>query len=160
MMNTLPSWNPSRRASYVEAEVFAYMTGTPEEVARRFEEQARVQQVHHEMLQAQQESINNLKKMIALLLDKQKKKTPMSSRLGASFNKGKEKGENSNFEHSDGNKNNFWYGNLESSSEELKNSEAKDNHAKRMSELEKRLEAITHRGDLQEVGVVRLYPAK
>jgi len=113
------------------------------------------------MLQAQQESINNLKKMIALLLDKQKKKTPMSSRLGASFSKGKEKkGENSNFEHSDGNKNNFWYGNLESSSEELKNSEAKDNHAKRMSELEKRLEAITHRGDLQEVGVVRLYPAK
>jgi len=29
--------------SYVEAEAFTYMAGTPEEVARRFEEQARVQ---------------------------------------------------------------------------------------------------------------------
>ena len=50
------------------------MVGTPKEVAKRFEEQTQVQQAQHEMLQAQQESINDLKKMIALLLKKSKKK--------------------------------------------------------------------------------------
>ena len=33
-------------------------------------------------------------------------------------------------------------------------------HAKRMSQLERRLEALTNRKDLQEVGVVRPYPAE
>jgi len=101
--------------------------------------------------------------MIALLLDKQKKKTPKSLRPDASFSIGKaKKGENSTSEHSDGNENNFGYKNPESSSEETENSEAgaEDNHFKRMSEIEKCLEAITHRGNLQEVGVVRSYPAE
>jgi len=63
--------------SYVEKETFTYMANTPEEVASKFEEQTRVQQAQHEMLQAQQESINDLKK-IALLLKKSKKKTKSS----------------------------------------------------------------------------------
>ena len=46
------------------------MVDMPEKIARKFEEQARVQQAQHEMLQAQQESIDDLKKMIALLLKK------------------------------------------------------------------------------------------
>ena len=50
--------------------------------------------------------------------------------------------------------------NLESSSEEQENSEYKDNHAKRMSELEKCLEAIANRSELQEVEVVRSYPVE
>jgi len=50
-------------------KTFAYMANTPEEMARRFKEQYHLQQAQHDMFQAQQESINDLKKMIALLLD-------------------------------------------------------------------------------------------
>jgi len=65
--------------------------------------------------------------------------------------------ENSTSEHSDGNENNFEYENLESSSfEEPENSE--DNHAKKINELEKRLNAISNRSNLQKVRVVRPYP--
>jgi len=53
--------------------------------------------------------------------------------------------------------NTFGYENPESSSEESENSEAESNHAKKMNELEKYLEAIANRSDLQEVGVVRPY---
>jgi len=56
-------------------------------VARNFEEQARVQQAQHEMLQAQQQSISDLKQMITLLL---KKKTK-SPKIKASSSKGKGK---------------------------------------------------------------------
>ena len=82
--------------SCMETKAFAYMANTPEEMARILEEQSRVQQAQHNMLQDLQESINNLKKMIALLLDKQKRK-PKNSKTGASSskNKGKEEGENS-----------------------------------------------------------------
>jgi len=67
------------------------------------------------------------------------------------------KDENSTSEHSDGNENNFRYENPKSSSfEEPENSE--DNHAKKMNKLEKRLEAISNRSDLQKVKVVRPYP--
>jgi len=137
------------------------MGNTPEEMTRKFEEQARVQQAQHNMLQTQEEFINDLKKMIALLLGKQIRK-PKSSKTGASSNKnkGKEEGENCTSEHSDGNENNFGYENPESSSEEPENSEAESNNAKRMSELEKRLEAIANRSELQEVGVVRTYPVE
>ena len=58
-------------------EAFTYMEGTPEEVARKFEEQARVQQAQHEILQVQLLSINDLKKKITLLL---KKKTESEDR--------------------------------------------------------------------------------
>jgi len=53
----------------VKTKAFAYMANTPEKMARRFEEQSQVQEAQHDTLQAQQESINDLKK-IALLLDK------------------------------------------------------------------------------------------
>jgi len=65
--------------------------------------------------------------------------------------------ENSTFEHSGGNENNFEYENPEFSFEKLENSETKDNHAKRMKELKKWLEAITNQSDLQKIRVVRLY---
>jgi len=38
--------------SYVETEVFAYMANIIEEIVRKFEQQARVQQAQHKMLQA------------------------------------------------------------------------------------------------------------
>ena len=44
------------------------MVGTPKEVAKRFEEQARVQRKQQEMFRVQQESINDLKVMITQLL--------------------------------------------------------------------------------------------
>jgi len=82
-------------------------------------------------------------------------KTKTSSRKS----KGKEKeDEKSTSEHS-GNENNFGYENPEfSSSEEPENSE--DNHAKKMNELEKNVEAISNRSNLQEVRVVRSYPVE
>ena len=50
---------------------------------------------------------------------------------------------------------------VKSSSESEKDSQTGDDpHAKRMLELETRLDAITHRGELQEVGVVRPYPVE
>ena len=54
------------------------MVSTLEEVARKFEKQSRVQQAQHEMLQAQQESINDVKTMIALLLKKIKEEDKKS----------------------------------------------------------------------------------
>ena len=99
--------------------------------------------------------------MIALLLKKSKKKTKSpKTKASSRKSKGKKKdGENSTSKHSNGNENNFGYENLKSSSsEEPKNSE--DNHAKKMNELEKHLEAISNRSNLQEVGVVRPYPVE
>jgi len=52
----------------MEKEVFTCITGTSEEVVKRFEEQTRVQKEHQEMLRVQQESINDLKVMITQLL--------------------------------------------------------------------------------------------
>ena len=37
---------------YMEIEAFVYMANTPKEMARKFKEQVRLQQVQHEMLQA------------------------------------------------------------------------------------------------------------
>jgi len=71
------------------------------------------------MFQSQQESINNCKKMIALLLDKIKKKT-MSPKTKTSSSKSrgkKEEGESLTSKNI-GNKNNFGYENPESSYEE------------------------------------------
>jgi len=83
-----------------------------------------------------------------------------SLKTKASFHKSKgtEKAdENSTSKHSDGSENNFGYENPESSSSE-KSENSEDNHAKKMNKLEKRLEAISNRSNLQEVGVVRPYP--
>jgi len=105
------------------------------------------------MLRAQQESINDLKKMITLLLDKQKKPKSPKTKASSSKSRGKEKeGENSASEHSDGNENNFGFEDPVTSSEEPENTDAEDSHAKRMSEFEKCLKAITNRSELQEVG--------
>ena len=72
--------------------------------------------------------------------------------------RGKEKEDgNSTSEHFDGNENNFGYENSKSSSEEPDNSKSEDNHTKKMNEIEKCLEAITNRSDLQKIRVVRLY---
>ena len=59
--------------SSLETTAFAYMAGTPEEMANRFEEQARVQQEQFDMIRAQQESIDTLKQMLAQLLKKKNK---------------------------------------------------------------------------------------
>ena len=112
------------------------MAEISEEIARKFEKQARVQQAQHEMLQAQQDSINDLKKMVTLLLEKSKKKMKsLKTKASSRKSKGKKKeGEKSTSEHSDGNKNNFGYENPESSSsEEPENLE--DNHAKKVTSL-------------------------
>ena len=46
------------------------------------------------------------------------------------------------------------------SSDEGGSERSQDPHQKKMKELEERLEAIAHRCDLQDVGVVRPYPAE
>jgi len=48
-----------------ETTAFAYMAGTPEEAAKRFKEQARVQREQFDILWTQQESINALKQMLS-----------------------------------------------------------------------------------------------
>ena len=47
--------------SSVEKEAFAYMASTPEEMARRFEQQAQTQRGQLDMIHTHQESINSLK---------------------------------------------------------------------------------------------------
>ena len=119
-----------------ETTTFAYMVGTPEEVARQFEEHARVQREQLDMIRALQESINTLKQMLSQLLKEKKKpkgKTPFKK------SKGKQKeGESSssakteNEEHSSSEL-------PKSSSEEEDNSENGSSHSKRMSKLEQPL---------------------
>ena len=46
--------------SSTENQAFAHMASNPEEMAKRFEDQARIQKMQQDMLQSQQESINNL----------------------------------------------------------------------------------------------------
>ena len=76
------------------------MASTPEKVARRFEEQIRVQREQYDMIQAQQQSINDLKDMLTMLLKKKKKGLQIKSSF--SKGKGKEKEiENSTSEESD-----------------------------------------------------------
>ena len=75
-----------------EKSVSAHMTGSAEEMAKRFEEQALIQKMQHDMLMAQQKSIGELKSMMALLLEQSKKKKSRSSsaKPGSSKGKGKE----------------------------------------------------------------------
>jgi len=47
--------------SSIEKEVFAYRASTPEEMARRFEQQAHARREQLDMIRAQQESIDTLK---------------------------------------------------------------------------------------------------
>jgi len=57
------------------------MANIPKEMTKRFEERSQVHREQQDMLQVQQESINDFKKMISLLLDKKSKdfKTDASS---------------------------------------------------------------------------------
>ena len=101
------------------------------------------------MLQIQQASINDLKKITALLLKKPKQKNPKTVTSSARAKEGKNStSENIGDE-------NFEYGHRKSSSEELENSHNEDNHAKKINELEKCLEAIANRSDPREVEMVR-----
>jgi len=71
-----------------------------------------VQQAQHEMLQAQQESMNDLKKMVALLLKKSKRtKSPKTKASSRESKDKKKKGENFTSKHSDGNEDNLGYEN-------------------------------------------------
>ena len=69
-------------------------------------------------------------------------------------------GENSTSENTD-DENNLRYEVFKVSSSEEENSKnEEDRHSKRINKLENHLEAITHRSDLQELGVVSSYPVK
>ena len=96
--------------------------------------------------------------MFALLIDRKKKKFPKKLRSHADSSKGKckeQEGENSTSENTESKNPEFEI--LESSSEEERNLERRDNHFKRVSELKKCLEALADRSNLQEVGMARPY---
>jgi len=77
--------------SSVEKEAFAYMTSTPKEMARRFEQQAQAQREQLDMIRAQQESIDSLKQMLSQLLEDKKKK--LKAKTPSKKSKGKQKEE-------------------------------------------------------------------
>ena len=58
--------------SSVEKEAFAYKASTPEEMARRFKQQAQTQREQLDMICAQQESIDSLKQILSQLLEDKK----------------------------------------------------------------------------------------
>ena len=141
------------------------MTGTPKKMAKKFEEQTTVQRKEHYMLMAHQQSISELKNMVALLLEKPKKKKTRASSLkpGSSpghLSKGKDKeAEHFIFEEpksKESSKDEL----PQSSSEEGCSEHSEDPHLKKMKELEERLEAIAYRGDLHDVGLIRSYPVE
>ena len=66
--------------SSIEKEAFIYMTSTPEETARRLDQQAQVQKEQLDMILAQRESIDSLKQMLAQLLEDRKKSPPKKSK--------------------------------------------------------------------------------
>ena len=119
------------------------MADTPEEVARKFKEQARVQQANQEMLRVQQESINGLKQMINLLLTNSKKSKDSKTDASSSKSKRKQKEVKAQLWE------NWEWEQLQSKSsyEEEGGSKNGDNHSRRMKELEKRLEAIANRSN-------------
>ena len=113
---------------YMEKKAFVWMVGTPEEVTKRFEEQARVQKEQQKMLRVQQESINDLKKITQLLINRRKKSKPNAS---SSKSKGKQKqGESSSSEKIE--------------SENNTNSEPPNLHLKRR--IAQKMELVTPRG--------------
>ena len=110
------------------------------------------------MIRAQQESIDTLKYMLSQLFEDKKKKS--RTKTPSKKYKGKQKKGKSS---SSANTKDEEHFNSEPSklpSEEEVNSENKSSHAKRMSKLEKRLEAFTNRKGLQEAGVVWSYSAE
>ena len=105
------------------------------------------------MIRAQQKSIDTVKQML-----KEKKKLKAKTSSKKSKDKWKE-GESS----SSANTKSEEHFNSEppkSSSEEEDNSENESNNFKRMSKLEQCLEALANRDGLQDLGIVRPYPAE
>ena len=102
--------------------------------------------------------------MVALLLEKPKKKKTRASsqKLDSSTNqflKNKNKmPEVIIFENTEG-EDNCEDELPQYSSDEGGSERSQDPHHKKMKKLEERLEAISHRSDLQDVGIVRPYPA-
>ena len=133
------------------------MTSTPEETARRLEQQAQVQKEQFELIRAQQESIDSLKQMLAQLLEDKRRSTDKAS---SKKSKGKRKeGESSSSVHIE-EKEQPTSGSSKSSSQEKDDRDQGRVHSRRMNQLEQRLEALTNRKGLQEVGVVRPYPTE
>jgi len=110
------------------------MASTPEEMARRFEQQAQAQREQLDMIRAQQQSIDSLKQMLSLLFEGKKKK-PMA-KTPSRKSKGKQKeGESSSSAHTEEEE----HSNSElskPSSKEEDNSENTSIHSQRMSKLE------------------------
>jgi len=131
--------------SSVEKEAFAYMANNPEEMARRFEQQAQTQREQLDMTRNQQESIDTLKQMLSQLLEggrKPKLKAPSNKYKGK-----RKEGESLSSAHTEGEE----HCNSKSSkspSEEGGNSENGSAHSKRMNKLEQRLEALANRKGL------------
>ena len=104
------------------------------------------------MIHVQKESINTLKQIAQLLVDKKKLKAKTSSKKTTGKRK---EGESSSSMHIEEEE----QSNSESSkspSEEGGNLENESTHSKRMNKLEHRLEALTNRKGLQEAGVLCL----
>ena len=134
------------------------MASTPEEMARRFEQQAQAQREQLDMICAQQESIDSLKKMLSQLLEDKKEKPKAKTPSIKSKGKRKE-GKSSSSAHIE--KEEHSKSELSKpSSEEEDNSENMSTHSKRMNKLEQCLKALTNWKGLQKAGVVRLYPAE
>ena len=117
-----------------------------------------MQQVQQEMLRTQQEFINDFKKMITLLLANLKKKSkgPKPDASSSMSKEKKKEGESSTSQKTESEDNpNFEL--PKSLSEEEGGLKNKDNHFRRMSEIEKCLEASTNQSNLQEVEVVQPY---
>ena len=106
------------------------------------------------MICAQQESIDVLKQMLIKLFNKKKQ---LKTKGSSSQEKGIEV-DSSTSESSDGEDANFEK--PPTLPEEKEGSDVRSDHSKRMSELEKHLEALANRKSLQEAGVVRPYPAE
>jgi len=112
-----------------ESTSFAYMAGTPEEVAKRFKEQARVQREQFDMVRTQQEYIDSLKQMLSQLLEDKKKpkaKTPSKK------SKGKQKqGESSSSANTESEEHSYFEP-PKSLSEEEDNLENRSSHSKQI----------------------------
>jgi len=133
------------------------MTNTPEETARRLEQQAQVQKEQFVMIRAQQESIDSLKQMLVQLLEDKRKSTDKAS---SKKSKGKRKERESSSSVHIEEKEQPTSGSSKSSSQGKDDRDQGRIHSKRMNQLEQHLEALTNRKGLQEAGVVRPYPAE
>ena len=122
------------------------MTGTPEETARRLEQ---IQKAQMDMILSQQESINSLKQAIAQLL-KDRRKSPPKKSKGS-----RREGESSSSEPAEEARQST--ADSPKSSSQVKGDQDQGKaHAKRMSQLEQRIEALTNRKGLYNAPILRV----